>query len=175
MTKYFINLFYISTIVSCTQNIKDESLKIKDGLYIDSSNGKPLNGNYKSTTTPEHSLKKENVITSEYLNGIPVGKWTDINGDDLIHSGEYLKEESIKVIIQRLTNCKRVDLNLWKELNYTYLTLELIQPKTTDTITLKKVVKDTKKSLLMKYRFNEIIIDSIGETNKNYIYEFEIK
>lgn len=176
MKKYLIGLFCLTNIViSCTQNVIYENVKIKDGIYINSSTGEILNGKYKSVSTPEHSLEKKDIISFEYLNGIPVGEWSDIYGGELIHSGKYLEEDNIKTSLQKLTECKRVDLNLWKESDYKYLTLELIQPKITDTLTLKKVADIAKKNLLIKYKFKEIIIDSIGDTNKNYIYEFEIK
>ena len=162
-------------MVSCRQSIKWENVKIKDGLYVDSSSGEILDGKYKSVTPPEHDISREDVIIFEYSNGIPVGEWSDTYGGDLIHSGKYLKEEDTKSNIQRLTKCKRVDLDLWKEADYQFLTLELIEPLAADTLTLEKVIEITKSSLLEKYKFKTIMIDSIGLTDKNYIYEYDIE
>ena len=141
---------------------------------MDSSSGEILDGKYKSVTHLGHDMSRVDIIIVEYSNGIPVGEWSDTHAGDLIHSGKYLKEEGTKSNIQRLTKCKRVDLDLWKEADYQFLTLELIEPLASDTLTLEKVIEITKSSLLEKYKFKTIIIDSIGLTDKNYIYEYNI-
>lgn len=157
-------------IVSCRQNIKWENVTIKNGVYVNETDGEKLDGKFISDDKSE-----ENVILFEYSNGIPVGEWSDTHRGDLIHSGKYLEEEDTKITIQRFTKCKRVDLDFWKEADYQFLTLELIEPTTVDTLTLKKVIEITKRSLLNKYKFKTILIDSIGLTDKNYIYEKDIK
>lgn len=176
MKKYFFLLFCVTLLLaSCRQSIKWENVKIKDGLYVDSSSGEILDGKYISETPPEHAMSREDVILFEYSSGIPVGEWSDTYGGELIHSGEYLKEEDAKSKIQRLTKCKRVDLDLWKEADYQFLTIELIEPVEADTLTLNKVIEITKSTLFEKYKFKTIIIDSIGSTTKNYIYEYDIE
>ncbi len=176
MKKYLIvPICIVYLFVSCRQSINYDNIKIKDGLYIDSSNGEVLDGRYISVTPSAHEMSKEDVITVEYSNGIPNGEWTDTYGGDLIHSGKYLSEENTKSSIQQLTKCKRVDLDFWKEGDFPFLTLELIEPTVTDILTLQKVVEISKYDLLKKYKFKEIKIDSIGKTDKNYIYEYDLK
>jgi hypothetical protein len=177
IVKNFSSIFIFTTlfIESCTQSIQRENVKIKDGLYVDALSGEILDGKYKSETPSDGNYHNENVVLHEYSNGIPIGEWSDTHGGELIHSGEFLEEEDTKLKIQNLTKSNRVDLNLWKEVDFKYLTLELIAPKVSDTLTLNKVVELTKNSLFEKYRFRMIRIDSVVVTNRNFIYEREIK
>ncbi|MEY5049722.1 MAG: hypothetical protein RLZZ175_3081 [Bacteroidota bacterium] len=176
MNKCLIIYIYLTFFfVSCKQSINYDNIKIKDGLYIDSNSGDALDGQYISVSSPSSEITKENVITCEYSNGIPVGDWTETYGGDLIHSGKYLSEENTKSSIQKLTKCKRVDLDNWKEADFPFLNIELIEPVVTDTLTLQKVSEVIKNNLFNKYKFKVVKIDSIGNTNKNFIYEFNIK
>jgi len=168
-------LFFALLFISCRKEIKYENIGLKNGLYTDLSNGKILDGKYKSLTQPENALQKENVIEREFSDGIPTGEWTETYGGDLYFNGEYLIEEDLKSDIQKTTKCKRVDLDFWKELYYPYLTIGLIQPEVTDTLTLQKVIELSKSQLLNKYNFRSVRIDSIGQTRNNYIYSSDLK
>lgn len=175
MKTYLFVLFCPILFASCRQSIKPGNVKIKDGLYIDSPSGEMLNGKYRSVTPPEQAMEKEHISTFGYTNGVPSGEWTYSYGGDLIHHGEYLDHDILKTHIQSLTNCLRVDVNLWKEGDKQFLTLELIQPTATDTLTLQKVTEAAKTSLSEGQPFKEIIIDLIGPTERNCIYRHGIK
>lgn len=175
MKLYLAILCLIFVAVSCRQPIIYDNVKIKDGLYIDSSNGEILNGKYQSITPPENAMERKHVSTFEYSNGIPINDWTYSYGGEMIHTGKYLKEDNIKSIFQELTKSRRVDLDLWKEGDFPFLTVELIQPKMTDTLTLEKVVEISKAKLVKTYDFKQILIRSISTTDNNYIYKSELK
>lgn len=172
--KVILLSFLIALSYSCRQEINFDSIRIKNGLYINVQNGEILDGHYKSVTTVNGNFQKSDVILLEYVDGIPVGNWSDTYNGDLIHSGTYLEEVATKSKIQQLTNSKRVDLNLWKESDEPSLTIELIEPRITDSVTLKKVINCT-NNFDKSYKFNQIYIDSIVTTNKNYIYKVESK
>lgn len=172
--KVILLFFLIAFSHSCNEEINFDNIHLKNGLYINDRNGEILDGHYKSVTPVNGNFQKTDVILLEYSDGIPVGNWSDTYNGDLIHSGTYLEETAIKSKIQQLTNSKRVDLNLWEESDEPSLTIELIEPRVTDSLTLKKVINCT-NNFDKSYKFNQIYVDSIVTTNKNYIYEVESK
>ncbi len=174
MKFYYFFLFFSILAISCRQNISYENVKINDGLYIDSSSGKILDGKYQSITpADEKRVAREHVSIFEYSKGIPIGEWKYSYGGEVIHTGKYLTEATIQENLKELTKSKRVDMNLWKEGDYPFLTINLILPRIIDTLTLQKIFEISKITLSKNYEFNEIMI--VDASKSEYIYRREVK
>lgn len=86
-----------------------------------------------------------------------------------------MNEPSIQSEIQSITSSKRIDLNLWQEGGYPFLTINLIEPKQTDTTSLKNLEEITKNRLLTKYQFKVIYIESVTDEDKNRLVKIELE
>ncbi|MER2997553.1 hypothetical protein [Pontibacter populi] len=171
----FVAIFLVLMLLSsCSQSIEYDNIQNKDGLYFDKSTGKFLDGKFESVTLRPYS--RETVIKQEFKNGLPTGEWEEWNGDELIHHGEYIQENDLAIRIKKMTNSKRVNLNLWKEADFAMLSIELVQPAHADSSTLEKVAIVTEKEFKDKYVFSTIIFDSINNsTTERRIFEYEIR
>lgn len=161
-------------MTSCRQSIEYDNIQNKDGIYIDKTTNRILNGRYRSKTL--NSFSKETIIKKEFKDGIQVGEWEEWHGDELIHIGKYIQEDKLSKQIKNIAGSKRVNLNLWKEGNYEMLSIELVQPTYADTSRFEKIAEITKKALIDKFSFTTLIIDSISNSKVDRrIFEKQIQ
>lgn len=165
----------ISTL-ACQQeiNIDADNIGQKDGLTINNETGKPLHGRYKCISSfGKYSVY--HVETFEYKNGIKVGKWTYSFNGDLIHHGRFLKENSLKTRISKLTQTKRTELHLWQEGDYVWLDVNLIEPQNSTSLIQTQIVQLVKDNMAKKYDVNLIRIQVIQDDKREVIYREEVK
>ena len=74
----------------------------------------------------------------EYDKGVPVNTWKELYRNELVHSGNYIHEPHTSKKIKEITESLRVDLNLWSEVDYHTLNIELISPKSINNQKEKK-------------------------------------
>ena len=102
--------------------------------------------------------EENTLIYLEYDMGVPVNNWKELNRDELIHSGNYIIEPLTSQKIKELTESFRVDLNLWSEIDYYTLNIELITPKSMSNNKEKKIINLINNELLQTYKFEGIRI-----------------
>lgn len=167
---FFICFF----LASCRQSVEFDDIKNKEGLYFNSATAELLDGKYISVTSDPDG-DRESVITMEFKDGVPIGEWEEKYENSTIHSGYYITHKELATKIEEMTNSKRVDLNLWEEAGFPYLTLELIEPANTDSNKLNEVIEITKMNLKSKFHFKTINIDSSGYSSRKRIFTVNIK
>lgn len=167
----FIICFFLA---SCRQSVEFDNIQNKGGLYFNTATTELLDGKYISVTSDPDG-NRESVITMEFKDGVPINEWEEKYNNSTIHSGHYITNKELATKIGEITKSKRVDLNLWEEAGFPYLTLELIEPANTDSSRLKKVIEVTNTDLKKKFNFKTINIDSSGYSSRKRIYTVEIK
>jgi hypothetical protein len=169
-------LICVWIIKQLTTNIDYDNIVIKNGLYIDSTIGKPLDGMYKSPSLWDGFGKDEHCCKIHYEKGIPTGKWMYSFKGELIHSGVYLDERDLNHELISLSKSKRVDINLWEEgEGYPMLTIDLINPISQDSNTIETISKLTIQSLNNKYKFKILYIENVTEKERITLKETSIK
>lgn len=93
---------------------------------------------------------------------------------DLIHSGDYLAKTALNDKIILLAKCKRVDINLWQEGDCPILTIDLINPISKDSNTLKTISEMTIQSFRNKYKFKTLYIDNVTMKERTTLKETNI-
>jgi hypothetical protein len=168
-------LICVWIIRSQTINIDSINIIIKNGRYIDSTTGKPLDGTYKSPSRWDGFGEDEHCLKEQYEKGIPTGKWMYSFKGDLIHSGIYLEETVLSDKLISLTKSKRIDINLWQEADYSYLTIDLINPIFKDSNTVETISELTMQSLSNKFKFKTLYIDNVTGKERTTLKEIDIK
>ena len=171
----FVGLICVWTIRQQTTIIEYDNIVLKNDLYVDLINDNILNGTYKSPSAWDAFGDGKNCEKVKYSNGIPVGKWMDSNEGYLIHFGVYLEEQELKKKLILLTNSKRVDIDLWEEADYPYLTIKLINPIAKDSITIEKAIELSIQSLNQKYQFKTLKIESVTKKGIETLKDIETK
>jgi hypothetical protein len=167
MKHIFSYLITFSMILSgCTETIKSEDVKMKNGIYVYSSNEKPLDGQYRKINPIGGTYDGNEESTFNYTQGIPTDAWTYKFNGDLIHSGTYLNETELKSEINSLTSSKRTDLCLWEEGGYYMLDIDLILPDKVDSNVIDKVLEITVNQLSARQQFNDIDVYVVTDTSK---------
>jgi hypothetical protein len=153
-------------MASCIRTVGPEERTLRDGLHLSSSTGELLDGKFKQVTKPdpEHPFDREHVSLLEYDDGVPVGSWSYTFGGDLIHSGEYLDEPEVKDSMKSITGCARIDLDLWKEGWYPFLSVRLIKPLRYDSVALESLEQLSAERLRAKYPHSSFDVTLVGDT-----------
>ncbi len=141
-----------------TTIIQYEMIVEKDGLSYNSLNGKLLDGTCKSPSSWDGFGDGSNCTKQKFKKGINIGTWMNSYKGDMIHSGEYLHEQELQSRVVEIGKCSRVDINNWKEGNYSYLYLYLLNPENTDSVSVKNIISVTIEALRNKYEFSSIKI-----------------
>lgn len=168
-------LIYVWIIKQYTKQIDHVNIVIINDVYVDSTTGKPLDGTYKSPSQWDGYGKDEHCSKEQYKKGIPTGKWMYSYKGDLIHSGSYLDRKELNSKLISLTKCKRVDINLWQEGDYPFLTIDLINPISTDSNTIGIISDVTIQSLGNKFNFRTLYIDKVTSKERIRLKEIVIK
>ncbi len=174
LNKAFFAILFL-TLIGCKQSIEPDKIERINGLYVYAESGEPLNGKYKCVTPIGGTYDGNHVSTFEYDDGIPVGEWVYTFNGDPVHSGKYVKESTIQASLQTITDSKRVDLDLWEEGGYPMLTIDLIQPQNTDSISLKEIEKTVKDKLLRKYEYKAVFVESVTDQEKERLFEMNLE
>lgn len=146
------------------------------GLYVDSVTNSLLDGDYLTTTKPDaQSGGREHKSKESYNNGIPVKGWVYLYGEDTIHTGRYLEEETLKSQLATLATAQRVDLNLWQEGHYPFLTVQIINPKSLDSTTTERVYALALAALKGKYPFRTLILERITDSAKAELKKVDLE
>jgi len=151
----------ICTINAQTVEIKYDEIIFNNGIYINSKTQKVLDGTYVMEDEMGLNYSKE-----QYSYGVPVGKWINTFKGDLIYSGIYLAEEEFKNELRFITKSKRVDLNLWKEGDYSTLTISLISPASLDNTIVNSVSELSKNAFTGKYEFKSISVETVDNKGR---------
>lgn len=168
-------LGFILTSLGCAQLIESDGLTLKNGLYYDSSSGELLDGKYKRQSQIGNGYAGYHISREEYINGVPIGTWSYSFNGDLISRGKYLDDLNTQIALQDMTNSLRVDLDLWQEGNYPILTINLIQPQISDSMTMKAVSKTVQQRLGEIYEFQTIYVDSVGDQKTERLFEAKLE
>ena len=141
-----------------TTIIQYDMIVEKDGLNYNSSDGKLLDGTCKSPSSWDGFGDGEGCIKQEFKRGIQIGTWMYSHKGDMIHSGEYLHEQELKSRVVEISKCSRVDIDNWKEGNYSFLYVYLQNPENTDSVSVKNIINVTIEALRDNYEFRSIKI-----------------
>lgn len=158
-----------------TKIIDYDNIVIKNNLYVNSTNGKLLDGTYKSPSQWDGFGKDEHCSKQQYEKGIPTGKWMYSFKGDLIHSGIYLEKTELNDKLISVAKCKRVDINLWQEGDYPILTIDLINPISKDSNTLETISELTMQSLSNKFKFKTLHICNVTEKERTTLKQTDIE
>lgn len=142
------------TVLSCNNNIDHDDIKIENGVYANSITHEILHGKYKCE-------EESTLIYLEYDKGVPVNNWRELHRNELIHSGNYILEPIISNKIKKLTASFRVDLNLWSEIDYYTLNIELITPEARGQNIEEEIKKIVSNEMFQRYKFDGIRIQIV--------------
>jgi hypothetical protein len=148
-----IALILSSIVLSCNSanDIIHDNIKIENGVYADCITHEVLDEEYRC-------VNKRTVIQLEYDNGRPINSWKEFNNNELIHSGHYILEPKVSQEIKTLTESFRVDLNLWSEVDYYTLNIELITPQVISPSKQEEITTLIDNDLLPRYKFEGVRI-----------------
>ncbi|MGB3778990.1 MAG: hypothetical protein WA960_11580 [Tunicatimonas sp.] len=174
LNKAFLAILFL-ILIGCEQSIESDKIKRINGLYVYAGSGEPLDGKYRCATPIGGTYDGDHVSTFEYDDGIPVGEWTYTFNGDPIHSGKYVKEPTIQADLQTITDSKRVDLDLWEEGGYSMLTIDLVQPQNTDSVSLKELEKTLKDKLLKRHECKIVFVESVTDQEEKRLFEMNLE
>lgn len=176
-----IRIDTISTLLclfflSCQQKMDSSRVVLQNGLYVDNQTNKVLDGKYLITTKTDFTVgAKEQKSEESYANGIPVKDWIYVYGEDTIHIGRYLEENSIRSELTSIANAQRVDLNFWREGQYSFLSIQIIDPKSLDSTSTERICNLALANLKEKYPFKTVVIDKITDLEKIELKKFDLE
>lgn len=146
------------------------------GLYVDSNTNSLLDGNYVAITKADGaSGGRVHQSKESYAKGIPVKDWIYLYGGDTIHTGHYLEEETLKSQLATVANAQRVDLNLWREGPYPFLTIHIINPKSLDSAAIERVYALGLAALKGKYSFRTLILELVTDSEKMELKKVDLE